>query len=395
MIMSFLLSDQISAMQLELNTITGQMVDDSDWMLFMNRAVEYISTGYKMPTTERQHDLLLFNGVNEYALPDDFAGIIQPKRYYGNWSPTFAHETTDAFVHWPYGYTTSLMFDRESQYLVANCPAGNYLQLNNCDSLTENGAWAASGDASNLVLDTQIFVEGTGALRFTITPSSGTAVLTCTNMNDPVDISAYLTQGWLFFNPQCPNANASALTGATIRIGSDASNYYELSATTRYRGDSILNGWGLVGFNMMEKITVGSPDDTSIDYIEIGLDGGDAGTYRLDNIFIAEANYFQLPYYSRYNIKAADGTYKALITATDDTVLCPNENEFTGVFTYKTLELLNAMRMKSAAMASYCAMQLAPKEKYLKTKYRKQESMSGTTWYKRTNLKSPPGLWLS
>jgi hypothetical protein len=96
--------------------------------------------------------------------------------------------------------------------------------------------------------------------------------------------------------------------------------------------------------------------------------------------------YFQLPYYSQYNIKDEDGSYKAAIDATTDTVLCPNGIEFAGVYTYKTLEIVNAMRMKDAGMSSYCARELEPREAYLKSKYRKQEAYNSMTWYKKANL---------
>jgi hypothetical protein len=316
--MSFLVSDQIQNMQLELN-ILNQAMDDNDFILFLNRTNEYFGTNYKMPTSERQSDFLMFNGVNEYPLPEDFAGIIEPKRPYGNLSPTFQHQTTKSFVHWPYGYATSFKFDRENQYLVANMPDGTRATLNACDSLTENGTWAASDGASGLFLDNQIYTEGTGSLNFTITAGVD-AILTCTGMSAAVDATDYLNQGWIFLDIDCPNSNTTALTSITLRIGSDASNYYEMIATTRYRGDTILNNWGLVGFNMATKTTVGSPDVTGIDYIRVAIAGAETGTYRLDNIFLANAVYFQLPYYSQYNIKADDGTYKAQITAIGDTV---------------------------------------------------------------------------
>lgn len=393
--MSFLVSDVIQQMQLELNVL-GQAMDDDDFILFLNKANEYVATGYKMPTTERLSDLLLFTGVNEYALPSDFAGIIEPQKPYGNWNPNFNHQSTREFMHWPYGRTTSLRFDRDSQYLVINEPSGDTIQLQDFESLTDNGAWSISGDGSNLALDTQIFTQGNASLRFTVTGSGGTTTLACTGMTYPLDITDFLTQAWIFIDLQCPSTNTSAITSIQIRIGSDASNYYQMSATTRYRGDTIVGGWGLIGFDLAAKTTTGTPDYTNIDYIQIVITNGTSGTngtYRLDNLFLAKAMYFQLPYYSRFNIKDNDGTYKAEIETTDDTVLCPNGPEFTSVFTYKTLEIANAMRFHDASMASYCAAQLDKRERYLKSKYISQESKPSMTWYKRTNFKANRNVW--
>jgi len=51
------------------------------------------------------------------------------------------------------------------------------VQLNACDSITANGTWAASGDATNLTLDTQDFVEGSGSLNFDTNTGATTAIL--------------------------------------------------------------------------------------------------------------------------------------------------------------------------------------------------------------------------
>ena len=382
--MSFLVSTKIQEMQLELNVL-GQAMDDDDFMLFLNKANEYIQTGYKMPTTERAADLLLFNGVNEYPLPSDFAGIIEPKRPYGLTSPYFKHRRDTDFVHDPVGRITGFKHSRDTQFLLANETEGSKTLFNACDSLTGNGTWAVSGDGASLALDQQIFTEGTGSLKFTVTASGGTTTLTCTGMN-PVDITDFLLQ-YLFLDLGCPASNTTAITSVRLRVGSDSTNYYQATSTTRYRGDSILNAFGLIGFDMSGKSTTGTPDDDQIDYIQILITHGTTGVdgaYHLDNIFAAESVYYILPYYSQYNIKDDDGsTYKAAIVETGDTVLCPNGVEFSSVYTYKALEIAAAMRFHDAPMAAYCARELEPREKYLKAKYATQESPLTSSWYRQ------------
>lgn len=388
--MSFIVSDAVNEMQQELNLL-GQTMANSDYFLFLNRAIQYFGSNYKLPTTERQSDLLLFTGVNEYPLPDDFAALGMPKRPYGMWSPNFAHETVREFVHWPYGFTTGLKFDRGSQYLVANMPDGSTLQVQDCDSLTDNGTWAVSGDGSALALDGQIFEQGTGSLRFTVTPSTGTTVLTCTGLTYPIDMTDYLAQ-WAFLDPQGPSGMTSDVSSVELRLGSSASNYYAVTATARYRGDGISGGWGLAGFDLAAKATVGSPSAASISYVRIAIVHGTspdvAGTWRMDNVFLAKPTYFQLPYYGRYNVLGSDGSYKAKVTDLADTVLCPNGDEFTAAFTYKTLEIAAAIRLKETGLANYFRGELQPHEKYLKAKYPRQESRVQGQWYKGTNFKA-------
>lgn len=108
-----------------------------------------------------------------------------------------------------------------------------------------------------------------------------------------------------------------------------------------------------------------------------------AGVYRVDNIFGSKGMFYEIPYYSKYNVKGSDGTYKEKIDSTDDTVLCPAD--FDEAFTYKTLEIAAAMRLRDAAMANYAGRELLPKELYLKSKYPRQESRTQMTWYKGAN----------
>lgn len=335
-----------------------------------------------MPTCERETDLVYYPGVRDYALPTDFTGTIMPKRPDDLHSDTFSHQTSKSFAHWPYGNITAVKWSRETPYFEMNSTDGSPMKIQECESLTENGTWTISGDSGTVAVDKYIYSQGVGSLQFTVTPSSGTTTLTCTGFS-AVDITDILTSGRLFLDLQPPSTNSTALTSVTLRIGSSASNYYEISATTRQRGDTILNGWGIIGFDPSTKTTTGTPDSTSTTYLQViinhGLTGV-SGVYHLDNIFASFAKYFQLPYYSKYNVKDVSGNYKERITATDDTVLCPSD--FDEVFTYKTLEMVAAMRLRDANMANYFRGELAPKERWLKTVYPQMQQKINTFYYK-------------
>jgi len=384
--MSFLVSEKIDQMNQELTTV-GQLVGESDWIVFLNRTGRFFKTGYKMPTSQKEVDKVLFPGVKEYPLPSDYLGIIEPKRPYELFSPTFTNETEKAFIHWPYGNLSAIKWDRETPYLIAqNESDGVNSLLNNCDSTTENGAWVVSGDGSALAADTQIFTEGTASLRFLVAAVGGTTTLTLTGM-DQVDITQFLADGMCFMDIKPPDSNTTAIPQVLIRLGSDNSNYYEMTTTLRYRGDSIISGWGQIGFDFMNKTTVGTPDYTAIDYIQIVISNGTDpivnGLWRIDWIFCALGTYFQLPYYSKYNVRNTQGAYIDQITAASDTVLCPSD--FDEAFSYKALEIAAATRLRNQSLASYFARELAPKLAYLKSKYPTQESKVQTTWYDRWN----------
>lgn len=382
--MSILISDTVSDILLETQTV-GVRISTDDIILAYKRVNNYLNSTYKMPTTERQQDLPIFQGVYEYPKATDFIGWYEPKLPYGNDSPWFVNTTENELVHTYDGNQTAFKFDRENQFLVVSYQNGQTILINNCDSLTvaANGTVTVSGDGSNLVLDQQIFVQGSASYRFLITPSSGTTTVTITGM-PAVDLTPYFNFGNIFLNLECPNSNTSPITSVRLRIGSSASDYYEYTSTTWYRGDTIKNNWGQVGFDTTGISPTGSPDITSITYCQIVISNGTTsatqGYYRLDAIFASLATYFQLPYYSKYNVKDTNGNYIQYPTATSDTILCPEDAN--DVLVFRTLEHLAEYNLKNESLATYFANLADPFEITLKTKYPSQERKVQSQYYR-------------
>lgn len=69
--------------------------------------------------------------------------------------------------------------------------------VNDCDSLTDNGTWAVSGDASNLSLDTDVFINSDGSLNFDSAINYTSLLLTNSDM-DAVDLSDYEVGGSVY-----------------------------------------------------------------------------------------------------------------------------------------------------------------------------------------------------
>jgi hypothetical protein len=382
--MSYPISTLIEDCQRELNIIDST-IDEGDYLLFANNANEYFRTTFKLPTTEAQADLVLYDWVREYQLPTDFLSIIEPKRPPSYFSPDFTHRTEKAISSWPYGNNTAIKWNRETPVLVATAEGGQATVIQPCDSLTEDGTFAITGDGSGMVIDDQIKVQGEGSIKFTVTGSGGTTTLTSTD-NANFDVMDYIDDGRLFLDLQCPSTNTTALTSVRVRIGNDASNYYEATATTRHTGATILGGWGPISFDLAGATETGTVTDNEMDYIQILITHGTTGingTYRLDYIFISRGVYFFLPYYSRYNIKTSGGTYQEKATATTDTIMAPGE--FDIAIRYKVCELAAAQRLQNAALASKFTAELIPKEFALAANYPRQNSLIQTTRYKRIN----------
>lgn len=382
--MSITISDVVSRNQERSNTI-GQRVDESAFKLFMNDSIKYFMTTYKIPSSQREMDLIAYPGVIEYGLESDFGSLIEPKRPYELHSPNFGHTTEKAFLHWPYGRQTSIKWDRGTPILILNETEGSKVLVHGCNSISDDGTWSVSGDGSNLVADLQMFTQGVGSLRFTVTAAGGTTTLAISDMPS-VDITDFLTLGRAFLDLQVPSTNTVDLTSVTLRLGTDASNYYEMSATERHNKKTLGPGWGIISFDLTSKTTVGTPTDTNIVYCTVTINHGASGVdglYRLDNIFLSQGTYYQIPYYSKFNVMDETGTYKEKVTEVSDVVVCPIDLD--EALEFKMMEMIASLRLKDAAMANYFARELKPKEIAIRARYPKQESHMQTNWYKKVN----------
>ena len=381
--MSLLVSTAIEELNQEASN-AGIRINQTNWILYLKRANNYFLHDYKMPTAQRSFDLLVYPGVVEYAGPSDLLAIMEPEKPHGLFSPNFTHQTQREFVHYPHGKLTGYKFERGTRYLLVNDDTGSSVRVHACNDTDDNGTWAVSGDGASLVQDQNIFTEGSGSLKFTVTGSGGTTTLTISDMS-AINLTDIKDVGRIFLDLQCPASNTVAVSNVRLRIGSSASAYYEMSATVRFRGDTILNGWGLIELDFTSYTTTGSPDVTALNYIQIVITHGTTGingAYRLDNIFAAEPAYYQLPYYSKNNVLDGDAvTYKQFPTDTDDTILCPDG--FEEGLIYKALEIGAAEKKRDGALANYARGELNRVEKGLTSEYPNQKSRAQTTWYKK------------
>lgn len=382
----FVVSDMIQDMLLELDTI-GQRISNQDIFLALNNANTYFSAGnYFMPTRQREMDVLIYPKVYEYPLPADISYFMELKRPYDFRSPRFTHTRYSSLVHWFEGRKTAIYWSKNVPFAVfKDDKDGTYNLINDCDSLTENGTIAVGGDASDAIEDQTIMVQGTASIRFEVNPVTGVTTITFTDMN-AISLTDVFAKGKLFFNLECPSTNTVAIPSVSLKIGSSASDFYSMSTDQRYRGDDILGGWGQLGFDCLDKTETGTVDEDSVTYAQITINHGltgISGLYRVDNLFGATGKYFQLPYYSIYNITDDAGAEKLKVTSTGDRVFVPPD--FMEAYKYKAMIQLASGKMGNLAKAQEFAGELKVKENGLKALYPQQQSLIQTNWY-------PPGV---
>lgn len=267
----------------------------------------------------------LYDDVFRYAAPSDLKKdrivSIRPQgaTSYGN---TFRMVLPDQFDRYKAidAGTFCVESDGGTKTLRVSQSLTQGATLNESDSVTANGTWSASGDASGIATDTVNFVSGSGSVRFDLAASGSAGVVTNSTMA-AVDLSgdqygdAYSVLAYVYL----PSAHATAMT---LRWGSDASNYYSSTATAAQDGTALGAGWNLVRFDRASATVTLSPDDGAIDYLRLSIayDGTAMPGVRIDNFVVRVATAYEVVYYSRYLFENASGTRIEIPTADTDVI---------------------------------------------------------------------------
>lgn len=173
--------------------------------------------------------------------------------------------------------------------------------LNQIESLTSNGTWAASGTASNLAVNNSNFAQGAGSLQFDAT--TGAAYIENSTMA-AVDLSDDVHQGSFFSWVYVPVG--SNLTSVNLRIGSSASNYYTLTVTQNQQSVSFVNGWNQCEFDWASMTTVGSPDASALTYSRVTLNlAANATACKVNGLDWILGTILSYEYYSKYLFRDA------------------------------------------------------------------------------------------
>lgn len=188
--------------------------------------------------------------------------------------------------------------------------------LNQAESTTDNGTWAAGGTASNLATNNQNYVQGGGSLQFDA--ATGAAYLENNTMG-AVDLSDVVNQAYLFAWVYIPTG--SELTSVNLRWGSSSSDYYSVTATQNQQGNAFVDGWNQCQFPWLNASVVGSPDSSAIDYLRVTLNvTGDQTACLINGIDSILGTILSYEYYSKYMFRdSSTGAFQE--TVTDDTNL--------------------------------------------------------------------------
>lgn len=268
--------------------------------------------GYPLPTDVKGNKVIDFYPQANRTLNDNFSQVYNKdfSLYKNYWvKPNFTPKYNSAV--------------RTVELNASQLVSG--IQINAADLINDNGQWNASGTASTPINNSVFATDGVnGSVQTNLAaganPSTGAlfnSTMTAVNLTNNYNNNANF-----FFQVYLPDA--SAFTSLDFRIGSSATNYYEMSGiTTTSLGNTFANGWNLISVPWSSMTTVGSPNLAAINYLYVGfVYNGTQQVQVLINQFYSRIGVlFTMEYYSKYLFRnATTGAFQETVLTDNDIV---------------------------------------------------------------------------
>lgn len=182
--------------------------------------------------------------------------------------------------------------------------------------------FTATGQLGSLSLDTFDYITGQSALKFNLS-SGGTSGYYEKNI-DTFDITDFINSGSLFLFVKFPTTfSTTDITNIQIRIGNNSSNYYTVNATHPHDSTTFKVGWNLLRFDLINKTTTGTVDDTSIDYLRTTFTFSGTQTIssiEVDSMSLSVGSIYEIMYYSDCLFRNSDGLWIQKPTSENDVI---------------------------------------------------------------------------
>ena len=325
--MSYLYTDITTELNDQVHNKLGSI---SDVRALINRAVRSVRSEIDLKAAKRTNTVPqgFFNSIEEIPAPSDLAetAIIDLAKQISrsadeNWVKTTPEEFNRRKGEEDYLFAVDLSNDMK-KIKVNNQGSSVSKTINECDSLTGNGSWSVTGDAENLIADSINYLTGVASLRFDTKTGATTANILNSTM-DAVDLSDEENNSTIFYSLYIPNATAAAaLTSLTMKIGSDASNYFSKALTTAFSGSAFKAGWNLLAVDWATSTETGTVDTDNIVYADLLITKSAALAatkgWRLDKIACITGDPYNVSYYSDMLWQSSAGTYIEKSTADTD-----------------------------------------------------------------------------
>lgn len=316
------------------NSTTGALDNNKRTRAF-NRVLLDLQDYADWDFTKRTKTFYFIDGVNEYSL-ENFVGCTcqdnDGSTSINDFKNPYDLRTIDANSPFKYKEVKDVRYDIrynrtaykygvDNDTLVVNFPRQVSAQLHNCDSLTANGTWTASGDATNLTADSVGYKEGSASLNFDV--SAGTSLILTNSTLSSKNLTQLQNKShfvlWVYL-PTTTN-----FTSVGLRFGSSASAYWEKVETLPAGSNALVVGWNRFAFRWADATQTGSPDVTAMNYLRVALTYSASTTdtdFRIDDIRVGQETEMELEYYSKAMVQDVAGDHQlefnaSAVTGTD------------------------------------------------------------------------------
>lgn len=343
----YLVSDLMSALEgkihdQSLNKLQGNVHDKID------EAARNILLAFDLKETKRYVPLAtaIYPDVSRYVAPDNMKGeslltLRKIKLDANSVRTRITRRSAEEVTLGKEDYDVAVDFNNGIKTLELNVEdTTEFVLLNELDSLTVNGAVTASGTASSISLDSNTYISSDASVRAKLSALGGSGLITITGMTS-VDISSYESL-FAWVNLPTLTNNTTQVTSVNIRFGTDAANYFEITATKPHDSNSFKPGFNLVRYDVSSRTQTGVPVLTAITYLryEFIHSTQAADSYiNVDQTSARNGYEYEIGFYSDLLFKdATTGALKDKPTADNDVVLL--EKDSVNLLLYELCELV-------------------------------------------------------
>ena len=316
------------------NSTTGAL-DNNKRTRAINRTLDDLQDYADWDFTRRTKEFDLIDGVNEYSLEDylgltcqdvdgstavlDFKNPYQLRKRENSHNPWAFRDIKDVQLDIRNNKSVN-EYGISQDLLIVNFPKQTSVQVHDCDSLTANGTWTASGDATNLTLDEVDFREGDGSLNFDV--SAGTSlVISNTTLSPTFDLTDFENVSYFTVKVYLPTI--TSFSSIALRWGTDlTANYWNKSETVPAGNQTLIAGWNIFAFKWADADKTGSPDVSALDSLRVTITYSASTTdtdFRVDDIRVGKRLEMELEYYSLAMCQDTAGDYQIRFNSDDVT----------------------------------------------------------------------------
>ena len=291
----------------------------------IERAARTLVQKADIPEASNIQNITLYSGVFNYPCDTRIFGTaITDIRPQGNtrapWNTTtktYGEQFDRYKTLYPSGTSSTFEYDNGVPIIRIQTPQTiPQVMLNTCQSIT---GWVDSGTISNFTTSNAIYYQNNAALRFSIGTGSGSLVNT---PNSPILLDNYENVGVAFLSLQVPSDSAN-ITNIKLRIGSDSSNYSEVTVTSPFIGAFKDNLWQLIAFDFANSTNTGTPDWNNINYVDVIFTvSGNISSVYMGTLFISLPSPAQILFQTAAIFLPEDSTAPVnYITNNNDTII--------------------------------------------------------------------------